>query len=128
MFYCSQITTETAPCGKNYCCFSCPDREGCKDRCPLEPAALEVMKTIKTIAQQKEKLDEADKTARQQLADAMAKYGVKSFENSILKVTYIPASTKTTIDSKKLKDKNPAIYREYSKTSTVKESVRITVK
>lgn len=86
------------------------------------------MKTIKTIAQQKEKLDEADKTARQQLADAMAKYGVKSFENSILKVTYIPASTKTTIDNKKLKDKNPAIYREYSKTSTVKESVRITVK
>lgn len=149
MFYCSQTTTETAPCGKNYCCLSCPDREGCEDRCPLEPgcadtcenryeeteavakletAALEVMKTIKTIAQQKEKLDEADKTARQQLADAMAKYGVKSFENSILKVTYIPASTKTTIDSKKLKDKNPAIYREYSKTSTVKESVRITVK
>ena len=120
MLYCSQITTETAPCGKNYCCFSCPDREECKDRCPLEPAcadtcenrydeteavakletaALEVMKTIKTIAQQKEKLDEADKAARQQLADAMAKYGVKSFETSILQVTYIPASTKATIDS-----------------------------
>lgn len=134
---------------KNYCCFSCPDREGCKDRCPLEPgcvdtcenryeeteavakletAALEVMKTIKTIAQQKEKLDEADKTARQQFADAMAKYGVKSFENSILKVTYIPASTKTTIDSKKLKAEKPAIYQQYSKTSTVKDSVRITVK
>ena len=94
----------------------------------LETAALEVMKTIKTIAQQKEKLDEADKAARQQLADAMAKYGVKSFENSILKVTYIPASTKTTIDSKKLKAEKPAIYQQYSKTSMVKDSVRITVK
>ena len=41
MFYCSQITTETAPCGKTSCCFSCPDREGCKDRCPLEPGCAD---------------------------------------------------------------------------------------
>ena len=110
MLYCSQITTETAPCGKNYCCFSCPDREGCKDRCPLEPAcadtcenryeeteavakletaALEVMKTIKTIAQQKEKLDEADKTARQQLADEKL---IESYERD-LKAGFHPANT-----------------------------------
>lgn len=149
MFYCSQVTPATAPCGKNYCCFSCPDLKSCKDACPLESGcadscenryeqteavakletkALDVMKTIKTLAQQKEALEEADKKARAQLAEAMAQYGVKSFENSILKVTYVPASTKTTVDSKELKAENPEIYQQYSKTSTVKESVRITVK
>ena len=38
--------------------------------------------------------------------------------------TIVPPHTRTTIDSKRLKAEQPAIAEEYSKTSTVGESLR----
>lgn len=58
----------------------------------------------------------------------MGQFGIKSFENDILKVTYVAPTTKTTIDSKALKKDKPDVYKKYAKTSNVKASVRITVK
>lgn len=44
-----------------------------------------------------------------------------------LKFTYASAYTKTTVDSKKLKEEYPEIYAKVTKTSNVKSSIRTTI-
>lgn len=58
----------------------------------------------------------------------MDEFGIKSFENDILKVTFVEETTRTSIDSAKLKKDYPDIAEKYSKTSKVSASVRISVK
>ena len=72
--------------------------------------------------------EEQEKEMRVQLMAAMEKYGVKSFENEDVKFTYVAATTRTTIDSTKLKKELPDVAAKYSKTSNVSASVKITVK
>ena len=68
------------------------------------------------------------KVMKQKLQEAMETYGVKSFETPEVKFMYVAPTTRTTIDSKKLKADHPDIAKAYSKTSNVSASVRITVK
>lgn len=42
-----------------------------------------------------------------------------------VKVTYISASTRSTIDSKKLKEEEPEIAKKFTKTSNVSATLRI---
>ena len=90
--------------------------------------ALAIMQQISAISKQKKKLEDKEKEVRAALEAAMGQFGIKSFENDILKVTYVAPTTKTTIDSKALKKDKPDVYEKYAKTSNVKASVRITVK
>lgn len=62
------------------------------------------------------------------LIEVMKQYGVKKYEGESLTLTYTAPTTRTTIDSKSLKEQEPEIYERFSKTSEVKESLRITVK
>lgn len=129
------------------CCFECADYKTCKDRCDLVPEhcgsaeevqntdlalfqnkAMVVMQTIVNLNQQKKILEDRDKAVRQELQKAMDEFGIKSFENDLLKVTYVEPTTRTTIDSARLKKELPAVAEKYSKTSQVKGSVRIEVK
>lgn len=150
MFKCKEAMD--AACGKNCCCFECEELNTCKDVCesvclgkykgPSECSeAFEegtdlvvfetkaaVIQEIANIAAQKKALDEQDKEMRAELERVMDLYAVKSFENDIIKISYIEPTTRTTIDSAKLKKKYPTIAEECSKTSEVKGSVRITVK
>jgi len=135
--------------GENKCCKDCDELQtcpnGCEDAldqtktCPdemQEETALQlfqrketaVIKAMADMLNQKKDLEEQEKTVRAKLIEAMDKYGVKSFENELLKVTHIGATTKTTLDSKRLKAEQPELYKEYSKTSPVAASVRITLK
>jgi hypothetical protein len=43
-------------------------------------------------------------------------------------MTYVAPTTRTTIDSTKLKKDHPEIAEQYSKTSNVSASVRVTLK
>lgn len=129
------------------CCFECADYKTCVDRCDQVPAhcgvseevktgdlalfqnkAMIVMQTIVNLNQQKKILEDRDKAVRQELQKAMDEFGIKSFENDLLKVTYVEPTTRTTIDSARLKKELPAVAEKYSKTSQVKGSVRIEVK
>ena len=131
----------------NLCCRYCKDYATCVDRCEEDPAtcggsfteettdltlfqskAMAVMREIAELDRMKKQLEAKDKAVRQELQEAMDKYGVKKFENDILKVTYVEPTTRTTIDSKKLKEELPAIAEKYTKTTVVKGSVRIEVK
>ena len=59
----------------------------------------------------------------------MEKHSVKKWEVSpTLSFTYVAPVEKETIDSKKLKEEQPEIFKEYSKKSTTKASLRINIK
>jgi hypothetical protein len=58
----------------------------------------------------------------------MIEYGVKSYEDDNLKITYVEPYTRDTLDSKRLQAEMPELYHKYKKTSTVKDSVKITVR
>lgn len=62
------------------------------------------------------------------LMNAMEKNAVKTFETERIKLTYVLPSERTTIDSSRLKKEKPEIAAEYSKTSKLAASVRITLK
>lgn len=128
------------------CCCKC-DNIDCKYRCDndakfcgqsvveettditlFQSNAMTIMQKIADLDLQKKQLEAQDKVVRQELQEAMDKYGIKKFENDILKITYVEPTTRETIDSKKLKEDLPAIAKKYTKISQVKGSVRIEVK
>ena len=61
-------------------------------------------------------------------ASAIKQYIKLYIENDFLKVSYRKASTRTTVDSKKLKEELPDIYEAYTKTSNVASSIVMEVK
>ena len=95
---------------------------------PFRSKAMAIMQKIVDLNIQKKQLEEQDKEVRQQLEKVMGEYGIKQFENDLLKVTYVEPTTRTSIDSAKLKKELPAVYEKYTKVSQVKGSVRIEVK
>ena len=127
------------------CCFFCDKKDICEDICGemeekceeqveetdlqvIQSAVPDVLKAITDITVQKMKLEEQEKVMKKKLQEAMETYGVKSFETPEVKFLYVAPTTRTTIDSKKLKADHPDIAEAYSKISNVSASVRITVK
>ena len=142
-----------AECGKTCCCLECEEKETCGMICgyvvegkitsaencenavedgdalvAFESNTLTVIQAIKDISLKKKELEDQDKKMRDELEAAMEMYGVKSFENDIIKITYTEPTTRISVDSAKLKKNYPDVYAECSKSSDVKGSVRITVK
>lgn len=127
------------------CCYFCDKKDTCNDVCQdiakvceeqveetdlqvIESTVPDVLKAITDITVQKKKLEEQETLMKQKLLQAMEEHGVKSFENAKVKFMYVAPTTRTSIDSKKLKADHPDIAEAYSKTSNVSASVRITVK
>ena len=129
------------------CCFMCGDRETCPEACeeskptecpnrvekggaltPAEEQVLPIMQNIKNLTVQKKAIEAREKDMREKLKAAMEQFGVKSFDNDLVKVTYIAASTQTKIDTAAIKKKYPAIAAECSKTSNTSAYIKIEVK
>jgi hypothetical protein len=93
---------------------------------------LEELSTVEAVIKHYETLkkqaEEQAQEMRSALLDAMAKNGAKSLENDKVRITYIEPSTRTAIDSTRLKKEMPEIAEKYSKTSQTKASLRITLK
>lgn len=83
---------------------------------------------ITELVVEKKRIEDQEKQLKKLLVEAMEKYGVKSFENDVIKFVYVAPTTRSTIDSTRLKKDHPDIAERYSKTSPVSASVRITVK
>ena len=140
-------------CGKDCCCYDCLDAKDCKVKCPtfeefdkrvldeceelekveeeivtLDQKVPDVIKAITDIVTQKKALDEQEKMMREKLQAAMEQHNIKSFSNELIKVTYVAPTTRTSIDSAKLKKEHPEIAEAYQKISNVKASVKIEVK
>lgn len=130
----------------NGCCAECPHVEGCNSRCELNPQecndavfegtslevfqdkARAVIQKIGLLMTQKAEIEKQEKTMREQLQQAMEAHNIKKFDNDLIKITYVEASTRTTVDSAKLKAQQPDIYAKFSKTSAVKAFVKIELK
>lgn len=74
------------------------------------------------------KLEEAKKQLKDDLLSAMEKHGVKKWDNDVMTISYVAPTTRTSVDSTKLKKELPDIFSKYSKTSNVKSSIRIKLK
>jgi hypothetical protein len=98
----------------------------------IEPSlAMAVYQAEQVIQQIKQQQDEAEanmKSLHEKLMEAMQKKGIKSFENERMKICVVEPSTRESVDSKKLKDEQPDVYKQYLKTCNVKGSVRITLR
>lgn len=131
--------------GARICCMECASKDNCTERCnnseckyfktetktgltAFKSNSVAVINTITEIEQQKKALEEKSKSIREQLQQAMEKYGIMKFENDAIKLTYVAPTTRSTLDSAKLKKEMPEIAQKYTKTSNVKASVRIEVK
>lgn len=83
---------------------------------------------LEELKKRKEEYEAIINNFQDKLMVAMEERGVKSFENSYFKITYVAPVERVTIDSTRLKKEKPEIAKEYSKTTTSKASVRITLK
>ena len=143
MMKCKITMEENRECQN--CCFFCEKKDTCEDVCGemeekceeqveetdlqvIQSSVPDVLKAITDITMQKKKLEEQEKLMKKKLQEAMEQHGVKSFENDKVKFMYVAPTTRTSIDTTKLKKDHPDIAEAYSKTSNVSASVRITVK
>lgn len=83
---------------------------------------------IKYCDEQKKKAEEQAKAIKEALLTEMESRGLKSFEKDGLKITYVAPSTRSTLDSKAIKEKYPAIYDAHLKETEIKASLKITLK
>lgn len=145
MIKCKQAM-ENSACGKVCCCLECEEKDTCKDVCSelspdcedafteetalttMQKEAGAVIEKIANLSVQKKQIEDQEKEMRKQLVAAMEKYGVKSLKNDLVEIVYVAPTTRTTIDSKALKNDLPDVAAKYSKTSNVSASVKITVK
>lgn len=83
------------------------------------------MQILDLLAKKKE-IEEQVKTFSERMKGEMEKAGVKKWETDNMRLTYIDPTTKETFDSKRFKEEHPEDYREYTKTTNVKSSIKIT--
>lgn len=92
---------------------------------------LEISKNMislmKKYQEEKIKFEMQEKKLKEQLIEAMEKYNITSWKTDGIEIVYKKPTTRTTIDSTRLKKELPDIAEEYSKTSSVKSSVSISI-
>lgn len=142
-----KVADGNCPQNLDNCCGVCESRLACDRACEIldyqncmdaevitdeliqfQSAVPKAIQMITAVIQQKKELDEAEKQLKAELVKAMGTYGVKSFENDLIKMVYVAPTTRSTIDGARLKKDHPDIAEQYSKTSTVSASVRVTLK
>ena len=85
-----------------------------------------VIGKIKDFKKAKAQMDLVEKELNKSLKEAMEKVGLKKFIVNGLCATIKDGTTRTTVDSKRLKEEAPDIYEEYSKTTPVASSITLT--
>ena len=58
----------------------------------------------------------------------MKEQGITKFEDNRISITYVAPTERVTFDSTAFKKDQPELYKQYSKSSMTKESVRIKLK
>lgn len=89
--------------------------------------AEEIVNKIIEFNKAKKEMEYQEKLLKDGLMEAMNNLGIKRFIINGLSATIKDGSTRTTIDSKRLKEECPDIYEAYSKTSEVKSSITLSV-
>lgn len=97
----------------------------------IENGKIEIAKeTVRKIVDFEKKSLEVElmkKELKKELKAAMEKNGITKFSVEGLSAVIREGSTRTTLDSKRLKEELPDIYEEYSKISNVASSLVLTI-
>lgn len=88
----------------------------------------EVCDRIISLEKQAKEIKKQQDSMKNDILEAMKKYGVVKINTESLKITFIPEHDAERFDSKAFKEENPDVYDLYAKISKVKPSIRITVK
>lgn len=83
---------------------------------------------IADLQNKQRQLQDKNEEIKEQIKNAMEENEIKKYENDYISITYVAPTTRATIDSKLLKEKYENVYKECSKISDVKSSIRIKVK
>ena len=96
----------------------------------LLAAAEQAERAVKVAEAAKKEAEANANEIRAQLITAMEAQGIKSFETAdkSMLITYVAPSVRQGLDGELLKKEHPELAQKYVKTSTVKASVRITVR
>lgn len=87
----------------------------------------EIVSELKGYLKWKEDMDLKEKEFKQALKDKMETLGIEKFCIEGLSAVIRKGTTRTSIDSKRLKEELPDIYEEYSKTTDVNSSIVLTI-
>lgn len=94
----------------------------------FEEKQMEAFKTLADLKREIKALERKQDELRAGVKDAMEHYGVKSFKNEYITISYIPESESETIDLKALQNKEPELYeellRDYKKVTKKSAYVR----
>lgn len=85
-------------------------------------------KIIEFFEKEKAKAEENARLVREKIVETMKAQGVTKFENEKISITYVAPTERVTFDSANFKKDQPELYKQYSKSSMTKESVRIKLK
>lgn len=87
----------------------------------------EIVNKIIEFNKAKKEMEYQEKLLKDGLMKAMQETGIKKFIIDGLSATIKEGSSRTTIDTKRLKEECPEIYETYSKTTEVKSSLILTI-
>ena len=92
------------------------------------PARLsEVEDEIIKIEQQMKAWKERQDTLKKGLYDIMSEHNIKSYKGGKVLLTRVLPSTTETLDTKRLKEEMPEVYKQYVKTTNRSGSLKITI-
>lgn len=89
--------------------------------------AQEIVDKIIEFNKVKKEMEYQEKLLKEGLMEAMLQVGLEKFIINGLSAVIKKGTTRTTVDSKRLKEECPDIYEAYSKTSEVKSTLVITM-
>lgn len=94
----------------------------------FEEKNIAVFKELASLKQQIKELERQQDDVKKGILEAMEHYGVKSFKNEYITISYVPESETESIDLKELQSKEPELYEEllndYRKVTKKKGYVR----
>ena len=88
----------------------------------------EVCERIISLEKQAKEIKKQQDSMKNEILDAMQKYGVLKIDNEFLKIARVPEHDAEKFDSKTFKEENRDVYDMYAKITKVKPSIRITLK
>lgn len=98
----------------------------------FEEKNLTVFKQLAEFKKQQAEMESQEKKLKESLQKQMEEFGIKSFKNDLISITYVDSTETESIDLKRLSEKEPDLYNElledYRKVTTRSAFVRFTVK
>ena len=98
----------------------------------FEQANLAVFKRLHDFKKQQELMKKQEEDLKAELLKSMEEYGIKSFKNEYITISYVEGSTSVSIDLKTLEKKEPELYKDlledYPKVTNRKAYVKFVVK